>query len=93
MGLRMQHENGARSWLLVGRIKMTPRRDLPVARLDPKALVAAVVEGSQDAIIAQSPDGIVLTWNPAAEAMYGFSAEEMIGEAMARIVPADSRGR
>ena len=49
--------------------------------------LAAIVESSSDAIIAQTPDGVVLSWNSAAEAMYGYTAGEMIGTSILRIVP------
>jgi PAS domain S-box-containing protein len=50
---------------------------------------AAIVEFSDDAIIGLTLDGVVTSWNAAAERMYGYSAEEMIGQDTARIVPAD----
>ncbi|HMC71855.1 MAG TPA: PAS domain S-box protein, partial [Mycobacteriales bacterium] len=49
--------------------------------------LAAIVESSSDAITAQTPDGTVLSWNSAAEAMYGYTAGEMIGTSILRIVP------
>lgn len=43
-------------------------------------LLASVVESSNDAMISLTLDGIVRTWNPAAEKIYGYSSEEMIGK-------------
>jgi PAS domain S-box-containing protein/putative nucleotidyltransferase with HDIG domain len=51
------------------------------------AQLAAIVEGSNDAIIGKTLDGIVTSWNPAAEAMYGYRADEMIGQSIKRLVP------
>jgi len=42
--------------------------------------LATIVEFSIDAIVSTDPDGIIISWNPAAEIMYGYSAIEMIGE-------------
>jgi len=42
--------------------------------------LATIVEFSIDAIVSTDPDGIIISWNPAAEIMYGYSAKEMIGE-------------
>ncbi len=51
--------------------------------------LAAIVESSNDAIIGKSVDGVVASWNPAAEAMFGYSAAEAIGHSIASlIVPA-----
>jgi PAS domain S-box-containing protein len=51
--------------------------------------LAAIVESSDDAIISKNLDGIVETWNPAAERMFGFTATEMIGTSIRRIIPPD----
>ncbi|RVU47238.1 putative bifunctional diguanylate cyclase/phosphodiesterase [Rubrivivax rivuli] len=48
---------------------------------------AAIVESSDDAIISKSLDGIVESWNPAAERLFGYSAAEMIGQPMTCIFP------
>ena len=42
-------------------------------------MLATIVEFSIDAIISTDPEGIITSWNPAAERMYGYSAQEMIG--------------
>ena len=51
--------------------------------------LAAIVESSSDAIVGQALDGTVLSWNGAAEAMYGYGAADMIGQNISRIVPDD----
>ena len=51
--------------------------------------LAAIVESSEDAIISKTLGGIVLTWNQAAERMYGYRADEMIGKPISILFPAD----
>lgn len=51
------------------------------------ARLAAIVESSSDAIVAKSLDGFVTAWNRGAEAIFGFSAAEMIGQPIERIIP------
>ena len=53
------------------------------------ARLAAIVESSQDAIISETLDGVVLTWNAGAERIYGYSAEEVIGRPIALLIPPD----
>ena len=48
---------------------------------------AALVESSDDAIIEETTDGIAVVWNPAAERLYGWSAEEMVGKPASVLVP------
>jgi PAS domain S-box-containing protein len=51
--------------------------------------LAAIVESSDDAIIGKDLNGIVTSWNQAAERIYGYSAEEMVGKPIAILVPPD----
>jgi two-component system, cell cycle sensor histidine kinase and response regulator CckA len=44
-----------------------------------QARLAAIVDCSEDALVSMTVDGIVVHWNPGAERLYGYSAEEMIG--------------
>src|SRR5581483_7305191 len=50
---------------------------------------SALIEASEDAIISKTLDGCVLTWNPAAERIYGYGAEEARGESMTFLLPPD----
>jgi two-component system cell cycle sensor histidine kinase/response regulator CckA len=54
-----------------------------------RSLLAAIVEYSSDAIVSTSLDGIVTSWNAGAEAIYGYTAEEMIGQHLSLLVPPD----
>ncbi|MDO8670814.1 MAG: PAS domain S-box protein, partial [Dehalococcoidia bacterium] len=54
--------------------------------------LAAIVESSDDAIIGLNPDGLITVWSPAAERLYGYSAEEAKGGSMAKMTPSDRVG-
>lgn len=52
------------------------------------ARLAAIVEGSQDAILSATPDdGRIVSWNPAAERLFGYSPEEAIGRPIFFMAP------
>jgi PAS domain S-box-containing protein len=59
------------------------------ARANPQkmALLASIVQYSDEAIYSRTPDGTITSWNPAAERLYGYRANEMIGRHVGIIVP------
>jgi two-component system, OmpR family, sensor histidine kinase VicK len=59
------------------------RTDVAVAEL------AALVASSGDAMIAKTLDSVITAWNPAAERLFGYMAEEMVGNNMLHILPPD----
>lgn len=53
------------------------------------ARLAAIVEFSSDAIVSGTLDGIIVTWNRAAERLYGYTAEEVKGHHVSILLPED----
>jgi PAS domain S-box-containing protein len=56
---------------------------------DHRLRLAAIVDYSNDAIIGKTLDGIVMSWNDGARRIFGYSEQEMLGQSLARLVPAD----
>jgi PAS domain S-box-containing protein len=53
--------------------------------------LAAIVKTSKDAIVSGTLDGIVTTWNPGAEELFGYTAEEMVGSVASILIPSERR--
>lgn len=51
--------------------------------------LAAIVDSSDDAIVSKTLDGIVTTWNAGAERMFGYAAEEMVGQSILKLISPD----
>ncbi len=49
----------------------------------------SIVESSDDAIVSKDLDGIIKTWNPGAERLFGYTAEEVIGKSVTLLIPID----
>ena len=66
--------------------------DSPVNPADlARERLAAIIESSDDAIVSKGLDGVVTSWNRGAEVLFGYSAEEMIGQPIFRIIPFELR--
>ncbi|HEX3146063.1 MAG TPA: PAS domain S-box protein, partial [Pyrinomonadaceae bacterium] len=66
---------------------ITERRRAEQAR----ALLAGIVDSSEDAIVSKSLDGIITSWNHAAERMFGWTSEEAVGKSIVMIIPPEMR--
>jgi PAS domain S-box-containing protein len=66
-------------------VDITERKQTELAR----SRLAAIVESSADAIMGRALDGTITDWNQGAEAMFGYSAEEIIGGPISMLVPPD----
>ncbi len=55
--------------------------------------LAAIVRSSEDAIIGKSLDGLITSWNPGAEQLYGYTREEVMGKPVTMLFPEDIRER
>jgi len=56
------------------------------------SLLESIINFSEDAIISKTLDGIVTSWNPGAEKIFGYNTAEMIGKHISVLIPADRMG-
>ena len=74
---------GEHTGVVVVHENITERRKADATR----ALLAAIVDSSDDAIISVAPNGTVMSWNTGAEHVYGYRADQMLGQPMAILRP------
>jgi PAS domain S-box-containing protein len=78
-------KNGQASGILEINNDISVRKRMDEAR----NRLAAIVESSEDAIIGKSDAGIVTSWNDSAEKLFGYTATEMVGSSIQKLLPAD----
>ena len=67
---------------------ITQRREAEQVKL----LLSFIVESTDDGVIGKTPDGIIISWNHAAERMFGYTRNEIVGRNISTIVPHQKRG-
>jgi len=78
----VRDSRGATASFIAIKQDVTERR----AAEEAQRFLASIVESTEDAVVARTPDGIIMTWNRAAEQLFGYRAEEVIGKPAALLL-------
>ena len=70
------------------RVRVHPTAE-PVGDDIVKARLAAIIESADDAIVSKTLDGVITSWNPAAERIFGWTADEAVGRHITLLIPED----
>ena len=54
-----------------------------------RRLLASIVESSDDAIVSKDLNGVIASWNPGAERIFGYTADEVVGKSVTKLFPPD----
>jgi PAS domain S-box-containing protein len=74
---------------LIGASKVARDMRTRLQRDELRARLAAIVQSSDDAIVGKTLDGVITSWNKGAEALFGYTAQEAVGQPIFLIVPED----
>ena len=77
--------------VVIGALRVEREIQTKPAEEEAHSTLAAIVESSDDAIVGKNLDGIITSWNQAASRLFGYTAEEMIGQPVLKIIPDDLR--
>ena len=80
---RLDQEEGTPGLILLAIEDVTERQRISQVTTQ----LAAIVQSSPDAIFARTTAGVVTSWNPGAELMYGYSAKEILGQNISMLIP------
>ena len=70
-------------------VKIAPPASPASLPLDPSGWLAAIIESSDDAILSKTLDGVITSWNPGAQKLFGYTAQEAVGKSITMIIPDD----